>query len=281
LPRPRDVVLQAWIRLKSFIFGAGKIIVIVVMCLAVLASVGSDGSVGNQDSDKSVLSVIGKAIVPVFEPIGLKEDNWPAAVGIFTGVFAKEAVVGTLDSLYGGLDKPEGAVASETAEAPYSLIGGLGNAVRSIPENFAGFASFFTDPFGMGVIGGEGGLAGAAETQDVDIATFGAMVSRFDGAIGAFAYLLFVLLYFPCAAALGAVANEIGRKWALFAALWTTGLGYFAATLFYQVATFTRHPQTSAFWIAGLAVALGFVIAGLRAAGRRNEPAIAAAEHLS
>ena len=37
----------------------------------------------------------------VFEPLGIREDNWPATVGIFTGLFAKEAVVGTLNSLYG------------------------------------------------------------------------------------------------------------------------------------------------------------------------------------
>ena len=32
--------------------------------------------------------------------MGIQEENWPAAVGVFTGIFAKEAVVGTLNSLY-------------------------------------------------------------------------------------------------------------------------------------------------------------------------------------
>jgi hypothetical protein len=40
--------------------------------------------------------------------------------------------------------------------------------------------------------------ASAARSQEVSTETFGAMVSRFDGKIGAFAYLLFILLYFPC-----------------------------------------------------------------------------------
>ncbi len=35
--------------------------------------------------------------------MGMQQDNWPAAVGIFTGILAKEAVVGTLDSLYSGM----------------------------------------------------------------------------------------------------------------------------------------------------------------------------------
>jgi len=29
--------------------------------------------------------------------MGLEQQNWPATVGIFTGVFAKEAMVGTLN----------------------------------------------------------------------------------------------------------------------------------------------------------------------------------------
>ena len=36
----------------------------------------------------------------MFAPMGLHEENWPALVGIVTGIFAKEAVVGTLDALY-------------------------------------------------------------------------------------------------------------------------------------------------------------------------------------
>ena len=40
--------------------------------------------------------------------MGVSAENWPAAVGVFTGILAKEAVVGTLDSLYSGIgDKAE------------------------------------------------------------------------------------------------------------------------------------------------------------------------------
>lgn len=88
---------------KELFFRAGKVIVVLVAVLCFLNSLGTDGSFGNQDSDKSVLSQIGKTIVPVFKPMGVSEENWPAAVGVFTGILAKEAVVGTLDSLYSGI----------------------------------------------------------------------------------------------------------------------------------------------------------------------------------
>jgi ferrous iron transport protein B len=74
-----------------------------VMVLSLLNSIGTDGSIGNEDSENSILSSVSQSVTPVFAPMGISQENWPATVGIFTGVFAKEAVVGTLDSLYGSV----------------------------------------------------------------------------------------------------------------------------------------------------------------------------------
>ena len=60
----------------------------------------SEFTAGNGDSENSLLSVIGKAITPVFEPFGVESNNWPASVSLFTGLLAKEAVIGTMNSLY-------------------------------------------------------------------------------------------------------------------------------------------------------------------------------------
>ncbi|WP_290724063.1 ferrous iron transport protein B [Fibrobacter sp. UBA2449] len=65
---------------------------------------------GNGDSENSLLSIIGKAITPVFEPFGVEKENWPASVSLFTGLLAKEAVIGTMNSLY--------SMVGENAEAP-------------------------------------------------------------------------------------------------------------------------------------------------------------------
>jgi len=118
LPTLKGVLIRAWDRTKSFMFRAGKVIVPMVLVLNVLNSVGTDGTIGNEDSDKSLLAEIGRTIAPAFSPMGLDEENWPAAVGIFTGVLAKEAVVGTLDATYSAL---AAADAGESEEgSPYS-----------------------------------------------------------------------------------------------------------------------------------------------------------------
>lgn len=85
-------------------------------------STESEFSAGNDDSENSMLSLIGKAITPVFEPIGVESDNWPASVSLFTGLLAKEAVIGTMNSLYsmaGKTEEPAAAAApAAAAEAP-------------------------------------------------------------------------------------------------------------------------------------------------------------------
>ena len=250
LPTAKGVLLRTWDRLKLFIRDAGKVIVVMVVIINILNSIGTDGSFGNEDSEKSVLSAISRSITPVFAPMGIREENWPATVGIFTGVLAKEVVVGTLDSLYTSLAN-QGA--EPEAEEPFNLWNALTNAAATIPENLGTVSENIDDPLGLDVGDLSDAEAVAAE-QEVDRSVFGAMVQRFDGKIGAFAYLLFVLLYFPCAATIGAIVREAGLPWALFVASWTTGVAYITATLFYQVASFSRHPASSSGWLFALGI---------------------------
>ena len=54
--------------------------------------------------------------------------------------------------------------------------------------------------------------------------------------LSAAAYLVFVLLYFPCLATIAAIRNETGTwKWAIFTAVYTTVLAYIMSMLVYQI----------------------------------------------
>ena len=266
LPTLRGVLLRTWDRTKGFVLRAGSVIVPMVLVLNMLNTTGTDGSFGNQDSDRSVLASLGRTIAPLFAPMGLNEENWPATVGIFTGILAKEAVVGTLDATYSALGAAEKAPedAEEPAVAePYQMSVGLAEAAATIPANLTDALGSWADPLGIGV-GDLSNPEAAAEEQAVTSGTFGAMAARFDGIAGAFAYLLFILLYAPCVAALAAVYRETSGGWTLFAAAWTTGLAYLTSTIFYQTAIFSRDPASSATWITGMLSLLGLAIAGMR-----------------
>ena len=269
LPTLKGVLIRTWERLKSFILRAGKVIVVMVMVLSLLNSIGTDGSIGNEDSQNSILSSASQRITPVFAPMGISQDNWPATVGIFTGVFAKEAVVGTLDSLYGALgDDAAIAAGEDRADDDFDFFGNIGAAFATIPANLADLGGTLLDPLGLSV-GHVSDLETASAEQEVAYTTFGQMALRFDGRAAAFAYLLFVLMYFPCVAAMGAVYRETNTGWTAFIGLWTTALAYWSAVMFYQVMTFATHPGSSTAWIIGLLL----VAAGAIAAMRYSRPA--------
>jgi ferrous iron transport protein B len=265
LPTLRGLLTRTWDRLKTFAIDAGRVIIAMVMVLAFLNSWGTDGSFGNEDTDASVLSEIGRSLTPVFSPMGLEEDNWPATVGIFTGVLAKEAVVGTLNTLYAGL-----AADGTEADAPFSLAAGVSDAFGTLGPNLRDAFGMASDPLGLDV-GPLGDTAAAAAAQEVSQGTFGTMAALFDGKVGAFAYLLMVLLYMPCAATIGAVWRETTPGWTLFASGWTLALGYGTAVLFYQAATFGAHPVSSALWVGGLITAFATFVIVLRLIGTRNQ----------
>lgn len=208
LPIIKNMAVRTWDRLHGFIVRAGTLIVPLVIILNLLNAVDFQGNFIPDQPQNAILSAIGKAITPMFAPLGISDQNWPATVGLFTGLMAKEAVIGTLDALYAGL------------------------------------------------------AAGATSVER--------LVVLFDGKIGAFAYLLFILLYTPCSSALAAIAKEFSLRWAAFVALWTTGQAYLLSVLFYQCATYERHAEQSLNWIAGIIATEIAIYATLRLYGKKD-----------
>ena len=260
LPTLRGLLMHTWHRLKGFVVRAGKAIVIVVVVLNVLNAVGTDGSFGNQNSQKSVLSAVGKAITPAFAPLGIEEDNWPATVGIFTGVFAKEVVVGTLDALY-----------TPQADGEQEAIGDLlAAALQSVPENLSDLGDQLADPLGLD-LGDTTDLAAQAEQQEVQMSTVAALQSGFGSQLAAFSYLLFILLYMPCVATIGAIYKEIGAFWAVFSTTWSLVMAYSVATVVFQLGQLSTAPAAAAITIALCAAAAAAAFIGLVRWGRARQ----------
>lgn len=269
VPTLKGISLRTWDRVKLFIRDAGRVIIVMVLALNVLNSIGTDGSIGNEDSENSLLSVTGKALTPLFSPLGIAQDNWPATVGIFTGVLAKEVVVGTLNSVYTQIalqGQPE-------QEIPFDLLQSISDAAATIPRNLSGLSEFIFDPLGLDV-GDLSNAQSAAIELEVTTGMFGEMAKRFDGQAGAFSYLLFILLYFPCVATIGAIAREAGKAWATFVAFWTTSVAYVTASLFYQFARLTENPLQASIIIFFIVCYAALLFMGLRSYANRRQTGV-------
>jgi len=55
--------------------------------------------------------------------------------------------------------------------------------------------------------------------------------------IVAYSFLLFVLIYIPCFAAVGVIGSEIGNKWMMFVIVYTVALAWVVSFVFYQIAS--------------------------------------------
>lgn len=194
LPTINAIGMHTWHRLKDFILRAGKTILLVTVAVSILQAL----TLPVKGGQASVLELAGKLLTPLMKPMGIVAENWQATVALISGLFAKEAIVGTLQSLY-----PDPSV---------------------IPSAFGGSSS---------------GIA----------------------------FLIFVLLYSPCAASLAALNKEHGWRWSLFSFFYLTLLAWIVATVAYQILAFNR---LSWLWLglcALLVVAFG---ASLKLIGRKN-----------
>ena len=263
LPSLQSTFATTWQKLKRFILEAGKLIVIIVAVLTVMNSVNFKGEPASNGD--SVLAEISKAITPIFYSIGIKDENWPATVGIFTGIFAKEAIIGTLSSIYSQM-------ASEQAEEQNPVLPTVsetfGSAFSSLRFGLTKVANQWLDPLGLN-IGFIQNQDEALEELEIKKSAFGLISKSFDGQSGAFSYLLWVLLYAPCAAAVAALRRETDFRWTLFTVVYMTGLAWVVSTLFYQLSNFSSQPMVALSWSAAAIFSLLALIFGLKSYGRQ------------
>lgn len=105
LPTAGNVLRSMWERGWSFIKKAGTVILLATIFVWFASAYGFEGGgfTKVENMQNSILGIIGSFVAPIFAPLGW--GNWQATVAAFTGLIAKENVVGTFGVLYGGFDK--------------------------------------------------------------------------------------------------------------------------------------------------------------------------------
>ena len=121
LPTAKTLGLHLWEKLRDFFTKAGTVLLgasIVVWALQYFSF--SFRHVTNPD--ESMLAVIGKAIAPIFAPLGFGE--WQSSVSVLSGLIARESIVSTLGILYGSGEGGVSAVISQvfTPAQAYSFM---------------------------------------------------------------------------------------------------------------------------------------------------------------
>lgn len=72
IPSVKTVLLHVWERLKGFIIKAGTILFLATVIMWILSSIGNTGSgIGFvEDSNDSIMAILGGILAPIFAPLG-------------------------------------------------------------------------------------------------------------------------------------------------------------------------------------------------------------------
>jgi len=215
LPTMKSLWFHVSQRIGMFIRHAGTIILAASIVIWMLLNL----PLGVSKLNQSWFGRISNVIAPVLEPAGL--GTWEATGSLITGLIAKEVVVSTMSQIYIGEEQDN--------DIPKQII--LGEDLAYIGS---GFLAATVDAGKELVEMLTPGLTiFEMETETGDTALSGALQGIFTP-LKALTFLVFVLLYIPCVATLGAIRGEFGWKWAVFSAAYQTVAAWLLAVLVYQ-----------------------------------------------
>jgi ferrous iron transport protein B len=209
-PSLKTVWFLTWSRTSSFIKKAGTLILafsVVIWFLSAIPIRG-EGTFANTDLDDSALASLTTGIAPVFAPLGF--GSWETGGALVTGLVAKELIVSTMAQIQDVAQHE----AAEAKTAPHpTLLEDLSTVVTSLGEAVASAARAVPSVVGIQLSDNQ------EEREDSPAALHTALRESFErssgghGALAGLAFMVFVLLYPPCVAALATEKQELGTPW--------------------------------------------------------------------
>ncbi|MCE9645714.1 MAG: ferrous iron transport protein B [Chloroflexi bacterium] len=212
-PALKSVLIHMWENTREFVRKAGTTILFASLVMWLLLNLPW----GVDHQRDSYFGKVSGMIAPAFAPLGF--GNWQTSGALVTGFMAKEIVVSTMSQVY-----LRGEEVQSTA--PLSF----GAEVLNMGGGFV-TAAIDSGRILLSILPGVD-LVPADQAPD-DTALSLALQTQFTP-LSALSMLVFVLLYVPCAATLGAIKHEFGTSWALTSAVYQTAVAWLAAFLIFQ-----------------------------------------------
>lgn len=203
IPTAKSILRHTWEKGRQYLQKMSGIILVCSMIIWFLGYFPNHNAYESvkEQQEHSFIGYIGKSMEPVLKPLGF---DWRMGVGIVSGVAAKELVVSTLGVMYADEEPVVTTVEESVAES--------GVVAGAIPE------------------------ASSSESE-ADTRLQRALLKSVTPA-GALAYMVFILLYFPCIATFIAIKQEGGGwKWAILTAVYTIVLAWVAAFITFNIAS--------------------------------------------
>ena len=212
-PALKSVLIHMWENTREFVRKAGTTILAASVVMWILLNLPW----GVQDQRDSYFGRFSGAIAPVFAPLGF--GDWETGGALVSGFMAKEIIVSTMSQIYLGDAEVQAVEPSPLSEDLSTIGGGFIEATVSSGRIL------------LSILPGVDLVSEEAQAEDTALSL--ALRDNFS-TLSAVALLVFVLLYVPCVATLGAIRHEFGTSWAVTSGIYQTVLAWIIAFLIYQ-----------------------------------------------
>ena len=250
LPTWKTTLRHMWDKCAQYLRKMGGMILVASVVVWFLSYYPrTDAGNTPEHYENSYLGRLGRTCEPVFSPLGL---NWKAGVALLSGVPAKEIIVSTLGVLYSEgapaaantAVQPSGTIeivaeSGEMTDTAKLSINDLQNGKVAVIGGADGPTAIYIAEKADGRPGLNPGIPAedAAADRDEETANLAQRLTAsgdFTHA-SALAFLVFILLYFPCIATVAAIGSEAGWRWAVASVAYNTLLAWLAAWAVYHL----------------------------------------------
>jgi len=226
VPTLRSIWFHTWERTSAFVKKAWTIIMATSILLWFLMAIPVQGigSFAKTDVSDSAFGVINKAVAPVFAPLGF--GSWEASSALFTGFVAKEVVISTMTQVYSVLEEP-----LEIEQIPT-----ISEGLKEIGVSFwaASIDTVKSLPLIVGINLFEEGVEDDPTSLMSSIRVGFEESSQGHAALAGLAFMVFVLIYTPCMAAVAAERHELGMNWTWVSIFGQLGIAWMMAFAVFQ-----------------------------------------------
>lgn len=233
MPRLRNMWPEVRSRTMAFLQNAGTVILVASVVIWLLLSIPVKGSTGFAavEAEDSLYGSVSQVMAPVFSPAGF--GDWRASGALVSGFLAKEVVIASLGQTYIETDEEEATSETVTAVDDLKTVGSsFGDATLLVVQEAINIIPRTLNWLPVVNIPEVELVPAEAEESDTELG--GALEDAFTP-VSALAFNVFILLYIPCMAAVGAMRHEFGNRWMLAQVLYTTAVAWIAAVLVYQI----------------------------------------------
>lgn len=217
-PSLKTVGRIVWAHVKSFLKRAGTAIFLVTVLVWFLLNLPP----GASDPGRSIAGYVGRALTPLFEPIGL--TDWRAPTSLIPGFLAREIVLSAMGTIYRATEPKtddSGNEFSIVKEGKRQLMG-LGMAVK---DSLYSVFSILPHTFEV-------------EEEALKQDTLRVRIKESFTALSASSFMILLLIYNSCVATVSTMIREVGRRYALLFLAYSFLIAWLLAFISYNVGSF-------------------------------------------